>query len=473
MVAALPLRAQYLGGNADGYSGTSSVILALNDQSFYCTGGTRDGYSLQKFGPVLINDQAIYCSGGDKDGYDGQSYLAGAMYDQSAYCNGGDSGGYDRSYVIVGRFYLQSVYCSGGNRDGYGRADTLHGPLNDQFVYCSGGDSSGYDREYLGPALFFDQSLYCSGGIRDGYSRISLPLDSLGNGIWTGVVSTDWNTAGNWANNVVPTVNDLVYIPTGCVYYPYLTSGLSVNDVSQSHRCRSLEIQDGAELTTLNAPLSAYGRVIVGGTYTATNSINSAQTVFSGGNLQILNSGIVRFGNQSTGTAESDLTVNPGGVLDIEGGVLEVDDQFNIRGTFTMSGGYVFAHKFGSGSAVTAIAGPFNVTPGASGNVSGGIVRVCGKEGGTWPAIALNDPDFDFSGSSILLVTNGVSSARSDAAIKTVDGSTLQNLLVSKPGHTVTLSSDMVVNGQVYVTENASLKVAQGHRVSVGGGVMP
>jgi hypothetical protein len=42
---------------------------------------------------------------------------------------------------------------------------------------------------------------------------------------WTGAVSTDWNTAGNWAENVVPSATDSVYIaPTGVTLLPAITA---------------------------------------------------------------------------------------------------------------------------------------------------------------------------------------------------------------------------------------------------------
>jgi hypothetical protein len=160
--------------------------------------------------------------------------------------------------------------------------------------------------------------------------------------------------------------------------------------------------------------------------------------------------------------------VLPGGTLEVAGGVLEIDDQLNIGGAFNMTGGYVFAHKYGDGSAITAISGPFVVSPGASGYVSGGIIRVCGKDGGSQPAIALNDPGFDFTGSSILLVSNGISTTRSDVTMKTVNGAEVRNLVVSKPGFNVRLASDMVINGQVNVLENTSLEVINGYQVVVG-----
>ena len=461
----LQVRSQYLGGSQDGYSNQAAGAVTLNNQTVYCNGGNKDGYTIDTSAYFLLNIQSIYCNGGNKDGYERMESNAAPLYNQSVYCSGGDKDGYDRSNFVQGILNVQTFYCSGGNRDGYGSADTLHGPFNDQSFYCSSGDGDGDGRSYLAPALFFDQSIYCSGGNRDGYFNFFMPLDSLGNGIWTGVASTDWNTAGNWANNVVPTVNDLVYIPTGCVFYPSLTSGLSINNSTLVHQCKSLEIQEGAEMSISNSGLSNTGRMVVAGNFTATSNDNLSHGINSGGSLNILNNGIVRIGNQSTGTGLADLTVLPGGTLYVTGGVLEIDDQLNILGTFNMTSGYVFAHKYGAGSAITAISGPFIVSPGASGNVSGGIIRVCGKDGGNFPAIALNDADFDFTGASILMITNGISTTRTDVTLKTVNGANLNNLIISKPAYNVNLASGMVFNGQISVLEGSTLKVNTGSTI--------
>src|SRR5207247_5727338 len=45
---------------------------------------------------------------------------------------------------------------------------------------------------------------------------------------WTGAVSTDWNTAGNWNSNAVPTISDDLTIPAGLTNYP-VVSGAAAN----------------------------------------------------------------------------------------------------------------------------------------------------------------------------------------------------------------------------------------------------
>ena len=59
--------------------------------------------------------------------------------------------------------------------------------------------------------------------------------------IWTGVLSTNWNTAGNWNGNVVPDATFDVTIPTGATRQPYIQTA--------NANCKSLNIESGATLT--------------------------------------------------------------------------------------------------------------------------------------------------------------------------------------------------------------------------------
>ena len=49
---------------------------------------------------------------------------------------------------------------------------------------------------------------------------------------WTGVVSTDWNTAGNWNPSGVPTSSEDATIPAGLSRYPVIGSNVSVLGVT-------------------------------------------------------------------------------------------------------------------------------------------------------------------------------------------------------------------------------------------------
>ncbi len=76
-----------------------------------------------------------------------------------------------------------------------------------------------------------------------GFSTITITLPSApatGPFTWTGAVSTDWGTAGNWSRNAVPSAADSVVVPAGPVNMPLLAIADSVGRV---------EVQAGATLT--------------------------------------------------------------------------------------------------------------------------------------------------------------------------------------------------------------------------------
>lgn len=77
---------------------------------------------------------------------------------------------------------------------------------------------------------------------------------------WTGSVSTDWNTAGNWSGNAVPTATDSALIPAGPANMPVLGAAATV---------ARIEVQSGATLT-LGADLTVTTDVVANG------SINGA-----------------------------------------------------------------------------------------------------------------------------------------------------------------------------------------------------
>jgi len=78
---------------------------------------------------------------------------------------------------------------------------------------------------------------------------------------WTGAASSDWNTSGNWSNNVVPTANDNVTIPD--------VSGASENNPLIAYNgtadCNNLTVESGATLTLQSTDAST-GSLIVNGT---------------------------------------------------------------------------------------------------------------------------------------------------------------------------------------------------------------
>jgi hypothetical protein len=511
---------QFLGGNADGYGACKSSVVTLNNQTFYCGGGNADGYNAGASAALPINNQEFYCSGGNADGYTANSWNGTSVL-FTLFCSGGDGDGYVANGSSLGTFNNQVFYCSGGIRDGYARSATGMMTLNNQVFYCSGGNADGYDMDLTGVFVLNNQLFYCSGGIADGYvsddwngsfldylvfcsggggdgyngnsglaylggqgnycsggngdgyHHLGSSVVTFGNGIWRGVTSISWNTASNWQNGTVPDETIDVVIPPGCSYYPVLAAGdLSVNNGSGTYRCKGILIQGTARLTNLG-PLSVYGNFNVYGEYTATNNQDTSQIIGYGGKLTLGTGGLISIGNQSSSSGLCDLLVKNGGELAVDGGSLYIDDQLNIRsgGTMDMSDGIIFAHYYGQGSDYSSSSpGSFYISPGASGTVAGGMVKVNGKtSNGSFSAVAIYSPSFDFSGTGKLKLTDGNHASYDVAEIRTIAGADLNRMTVDKPFRTVKIGTNANILGDVIIMPESKLEIGTGKTVMIGG----
>jgi hypothetical protein len=485
------------GGSGDGFHETLSSVITPNSQLVYCNGGSGDGSESETSIVMSANSQSLYCSGGNADGYASLS-MTGFPFPPVLFCNGGNGDGCDHIISGVIELNTQTSYCSGGNGDGYHQITSTVLSLNPQNVYCTGGSADGnaalvYAGFIATPSQFcsggiadgyvssvfagqlLNQSFYCSGGTGDGFHSLVSAVSALGTGLWRGTISSDWAVAGNWTNSIVPDQTVNVIIPGGCPHYPSLTNSLSINNATGTYKAKSILISDGASLVS-SGSLSAYGLISVAGSMVVYNNGSETQLLNSGGTLQIEPSGIVTLGNQTSGTGYCDLVVNSGGTLDVEGGFLDVDDQINIMsgGSFNMTGGNVFAHRFGSGSAFSSLyPGSFYVASGASGNISGGVIKVAGKAtSGSYVSVGINSAAFDFTNNATLEFTDGVNPNSDDVELRTVTGGNFQNLLIDRPLRTVTIGSNATVNGDITIHPDCTLKVKPGMNVIVEGNVL-
>src|SRR5207247_1946962 len=111
-----------------------------------------------------------------------------------------------------------------------------------------------------------------------------------GDTTWTGNVSTDWATAGNWSTNSVPAATDKAIIPAGLARYPVLSG--------TKKSVGSLQIDSGASLTVsadlnLSRVASSSDSVVISGTLDWTSGAmtlagsNVSLTVNSGGLFRV------------------------------------------------------------------------------------------------------------------------------------------------------------------------------------------
>jgi len=117
---------------------------------------------------------------------------------------------------------------------------------------------------------------------------------SAGTKTWTGNISTDWETAGNWTPSA-PGSGDDVIIPTSPI-------GGRMPTISADYTVKSIMIQAGATLTHNGGVLSSDGGDLdISGTY-----IISSGTFLSKNTLIVRNGGLV---TQSGGTIHMAITI--------------------------------------------------------------------------------------------------------------------------------------------------------------------
>jgi hypothetical protein len=149
------------------------------------------------------------------------------------------------------------------------------------------------------------------------------PIAATGD-IWTGCVSTDWATAGNWLDGSVPTAGDNVIIPD-VTNDPVITGGTAA-------LANSVHVQTAAALT-----INATGSLTINGlatfvfpSFSLTIGFYNQGTVSNSGNLVLGSTGSMSdYGLLNTATFNN----NPGGEISIDrsAGV----GLNNFSGTFT------------------------------------------------------------------------------------------------------------------------------------------
>jgi len=183
-------------------------------------------------------------------------------------------------------------------------------------------------------------------------------------------------------------------------------------------------------------------------------------------------SAVVKLGNQSSGTGETDLVVYSGGILNIEGGILEVDDQVHVLsgGTFNMTGGELYVHKYGNGTSLSYYyPGNFYIESGALGEISGGSLKICGRESvNNYHAFTILEPTFDFTGNSTVHFQHGVSASHFNSGIYVVDGVVFQNIVIDKPGNTVFVMSNLDIENGLTIETGSTLEIESGNQITVG-----
>ncbi|RAK70533.1 DUF4394 domain-containing protein [Hymenobacter edaphi] len=155
---------------------------------------------------------------------------------------------------------------------------------------------------------------------------------------WTGAVSTDWGTAGNWSPAQVPTATDNVTIPD------------VANDpvVSNAQQAANITLASGATLTTANG-----GTLTVNGSFT-----NNGGTTLGSGTGTIAFTGAAAQTISGTTTFFNNLTAGPAGVT--ASAPVQVQRVLLLNGNLASGGNLTLlsnatgtAHVVNNGGAVT------------------------------------------------------------------------------------------------------------------------
>ena len=163
---------------------------------------------------------------------------------------------------------------------------------------------------------------------------------------WTGTISSDWFTAGNWTAGV-PTVTTDATISASAPFQPFINSGTATT--------RSLTLNSGSQLSMSGGTLDVRGNLTDNGTFQPTGGTVVLGTTTQSNGPNILGSSRARFWN---------LTVNAGGLVLSTSIGASVRRVLTLNGTFTTQNNEFVLESDATGTALV-------VNNGATGFVFG------------------------------------------------------------------------------------------------------
>jgi len=207
-----------------------------------------------------------------------------------------------------------------------------------------------YNRTLLDTEI---QSIYDHGG--------GGKCGSSGNN-WTGALSSDWHTAGNWSPSVVPTaVADVIIPAAGVTNEPVIGSAdVTISSLNVAAN-RTLTVNTGRNLTVSNdlinnAVLAGAGTINAQGSVTSNSgtisvtsfnfSRSGAQALSGSGSFSSDTASVVSGSTLTLGSNYqfSSLVIQSGATLDITSRVLSVSGSLTNGGTLTITNSTVVAN---------------------------------------------------------------------------------------------------------------------------------
>jgi hypothetical protein len=141
---------------------------------------------------------------------------------------------------------------------------------------------------------------------------------------WTGAVSTDWNTPGNWDIGVVPSASTSVIIPSAPINQPVLSSAVEIY---------RLTVDSGATLSTANNDVTVNENISLGGTINAASSSLRVKGNFISTGGTVLGANPTLNVDGYAGTQASPINTNINGTLTVIVGGMSNLTSVSLSGT--------------------------------------------------------------------------------------------------------------------------------------------
>jgi hypothetical protein len=141
---------------------------------------------------------------------------------------------------------------------------------------------------------------------------------------WTGAVSTDWNTPGNWDIGVVPSASTSVIIPSAPLNQPVLSSAVEIY---------RLTVDSGATLSTANNDVTVNENISLGGTINAASSSLRVKGNFISTGGTVLGANPTLNVDGYAGTQASPINTNINGTLTVIVGGMSNLTSVSLSGT--------------------------------------------------------------------------------------------------------------------------------------------
>ena len=277
---------------------------------------------------------------------------------------------------------------------------------------------------------------------------------------WTGAVSTDWFTAGNWSSGVVPGPTSDVTIGTGSPNAPVLNASTTVNSLTFTGSV-VLNLGGGAVLT-LNGSLDATAGQIQGSGPGATEAV---QLTGDGATIQ----GSIQFANLAINGRTS-----VAGIMQVFGSAvltdtLDLTNQLFLATDFTATGPAALILSQQAGAQLSVLGNATFDGGNQLGSMTDGAVSVAGN----FTQLATHSGDsYHPSGAHITVINSAGNSIISFATPGTVPGTShFQELAIAGTAlDTVTFASDAYAHGNLQQTNADTTFFKSGDRtLSLGG----